>query len=305
MFAIKIVLFILVIVAAVAMSVKVGSVESRSGEKRPTVNVRIGGIIAGVIMIILMLVLLGSVGQVGAGKRGVVLKFGAVTGRVLGEGIYAVTPFVNSVEIMDVQVQAYVSQAAAVSKDMQEVDTKVTLNYYIRPAKVNKIYQTLGRDFEDRIVKPSIQESVKASTASFTAEELVTKRADAKRAIEKSIEIRLLVHGLVMETVSITDFEFTPSFKKAVEDKVVAQQQVLTEQRNLEKIRIQKEQAIARAQAEAESLRLQKAEITPDLIKLRQIEVEKAAIDKWNGVMATYDGGSGPVPIMDVFSKSR
>jgi regulator of protease activity HflC (stomatin/prohibitin superfamily) len=303
MLAIKLVLFVLVMVGAFAMSIKFKKVEKRSGDSVAIPVARPLGILTGIILIILSLVLLGSVGQISAGKRGVVLKFGAVTGRVLGEGIYAVTPFVNSVEVMEVQVQAFHAQAKAVSKDMQEVTTQVTLNYTLSPSKVNMIYQTLGRDYEERIIKPAIQESVKASTAKFTAEELVTKRADAKRTIEESIYKRLAKHALVMETVSITDFDFTKDFKNAVEKKVIAQQNYLTEKNNLEMIKQKKEQKIQMAMAEAESLRLQKQEITPELIRLRQIEVEKSAIDKWDGHLPSYVGGSGPVPIMDIFQK--
>ena len=66
---------------------------------------------------------------------------------------------------------------------MQEVQTTIALNYHISPSQANIIYQQLGADYADRIIAPTIQESVKASVAKFNAEELITRRATAKAVI--------------------------------------------------------------------------------------------------------------------------
>ncbi len=211
------------------------------------VSPRPWGIGAAVIVFVLMLGLVLSVGQVNPGERGVVLRFGAVTQRTLGEGLYFVKPFMNSVEIMDVQNRAYEAEAGAASKDLQDVHTKVTLNYSLNPANVNKTFQTLRRDYVERIVKPAVQESVKAGTAKFTAEELITRRPDVKSEIVESLRVRLADHGIEAETISMTDFQFSPTFTAAIESKVVAVQKAFEATNKLRQIEIEAQQAEASA----------------------------------------------------------
>jgi len=265
-------------------------------------------LVIGLFFTVLFWVLSNSIGSLQAGNRGVVLRFGAVTGRTLGEGIYMVTPFVESVEIMSVQVEAYSAEAEAVSKDLQQVKTTVTLNYALDPVKVGTVYQTLGRNYEDRIIKPAIQESVKASTAQYDAESLVSKRAIVKQTIQDSLKVRLATHGILVDQISITDFQFTADFMKAVEEKVTATQLAMKAKNDLERIRMEAQQKVVTAQAEAESLRIQKEQVTPQLIALRQLDVQRTAIAKWNGALPTYlmmGGSGGAVPVMDIFQMSK
>jgi regulator of protease activity HflC (stomatin/prohibitin superfamily) len=99
--------------------------------------------------------------------------------------------------------------------------------------------------------------------------------------------------------MSITDFSFSKSFNEAIEAKVTATQQVLKAERDLQRVRLEAQQQIEQARAQAEALRIQKENVTPSLVELRRIEAQFRAIDKWNGQMPTYV--SGPVPILDVF----
>jgi prohibitin 2 len=147
-----------------------------------------------------------SVVTVQAGYRGVVLYLGAVEDRVLGEGLHFVTPFVEHVVQMEVRTQKFQDNASAASKDLQEVQTVIALNYRIDPQQANKIYQLLGVNYQDRVISPTIQESVKASVAKFNAEELITKRETAKDVIAQTIRITLASNNLVVQNVFITDF---------------------------------------------------------------------------------------------------
>ncbi|HYV52791.1 MAG TPA: prohibitin family protein [Candidatus Eisenbacteria bacterium] len=138
-------------------------------------------IVAAVItFVVITVVMFESVVVVEAGHRGVVLYVGAVENRVLGEGIHFIIPFAEQVVPLEVRTLKYIANAAAASNDLQEVQTTIALNYHISPDKANIIYQQLGDDYADRIIAPTIQESVKASVAKFNAEELITKRATAK-----------------------------------------------------------------------------------------------------------------------------
>jgi len=113
--------------------------------------------------------------------------------------------------------------------------------------------------------------------------------------IEASLAERLGKFGIVVNAVSITDFGFSQSFNEAIEAKAAAVQQAAKASRDLERVKMEAQQKIAQARAEAEALRIQKANVTDELIQLRQIEVQKAAIDKWNGQLpTTMTGGNVP-----------
>src|SRR5918912_3163578 len=138
-------------------------------------------ILAGIVsFIVLIIVLTQSVVIVQAGHRGVVLYLGAIENRVLGEGLHFIIPIAEQVIQLEVRTLKFQANASAASNDLQEVATVIALNYHIDPSKANTIYQQLGADYADRIMAPTIQESVKASVAKFNAEELITKRETAK-----------------------------------------------------------------------------------------------------------------------------
>jgi regulator of protease activity HflC (stomatin/prohibitin superfamily) len=258
-----------------------------------------GALIGALLLAALTLGISASFGQVPAGYRGVVLRFGAPTGTIKGEGLYMVTPFINAVELLSVQVVAYEAIAEAASRDLQDVKTKVTLNYSLDPLRVVDIYRQLRHDYENRIIRPAIQESVKAATARFTAEELITRRPEVRESIQQNLNQRLTRFGIQDEAMSITDFNFSKSFNDAIEQKVTAQQQVLKAERDLQRVRLEAQQQIEQARAQAEALRIQKENVTAGLVELRRIEAQFRAIDKWNGQLPTYV--AGPVPILDVF----
>ena len=237
--------------------------------------------------------------QIGAGQRGIVLNFGAVQKDVLGEGLHFRVPIMQRVAIMDVKVQKSLTNAAASSSDLQEVSSEVALNYHIVPDKANIVYQSIGIQFKERIIDPAVQEVVKAVTARYTAEELITKRPAVSEAMRANLAERLLVHNIAVDAFSIVGFSFSKIFMEAIESKQTAEQLALKSKRDLDRIKIEAEQRVTTAKAEAESLRLQRANISPDLIELRKIEANLKAIDKWNGILPQVTGG-GAVPFIGV-----
>jgi regulator of protease activity HflC (stomatin/prohibitin superfamily) len=237
--------------------------------------------------------------QIGAGQRGVVLNFGAVQKNVLGEGLHFRVPIMQSVAIMDVKVQKAVTDAASASSDLQDVTSSVALNYHIIPDKANVVYQTIGVEFKERVIDPAIQEVMKAVSAKYSAEELITKRPAVSEAMRATLAERLLAYNIAVDAVSIVGFSFSKIFMEAIESKQTAEQLALKAKRDLERIKIEAEQKITAAQAEAESLRLQRANISTDLIELRKIEANLKAIEKWNGILPQVTGG-GAVPFIGV-----
>lgn len=254
-------------------------------------------VIIGAVLILMTLVKPWA--QVGAGERGIVLNFGAVQDVVLGEGIHFRTPIAQQVVIMDVKIHKAITDAASASSDLQDVALSVALNYHIIPEKANVVYQTIGVDFKERMIDPAIQEVMKAVSARYTAEELITKRPAVSAEMQESLTRRLLLSNISVDAFSIVSFSFSKIFTDAIEAKQTAEQNALKAKRDLDRIRVEAEQTIAAATAEAEALRLQKMNISPDLIELRKIEANLKAIEKWNGILPQVTG-SGAVPFIGI-----
>jgi len=275
---------------------------------RPFVRIVIPAIIG---IIILLFIVSASVKIVDAGYRGVLLKFGAVdTSVALNEGIHFVTPFRDSVIQMEVRTQKTVENAASASKDLQDVTTQVALNYRINPDRAQVVYQQLGFEYGNRVIAPAIQESVKQVTARFNAEELITKRETVKNQIEEQIKARLAPYNIVVDTISITEFQFSDQFRKAVEAKVEAQQRALQAQNDLRRIEIEAQQNEAKAvgeqkanvaradgirqanvlQAEGES---QAIKIIDQQLRTSPTYLEWLKTQRWDGKLPLVTGGGG------------
>src|SRR5437867_345013 len=273
----------------------------------PRVNLlRIAAVVITVIVIIV--VMFESVVTVQAGYRGVVLYLGAVEDRVLGEGLHFIVPFAEQVVQMEVRTQKFQAEASAASKDLQEVQTVIALNYRIDPQETNKIYQVLGVSYADRVISPTIQESVKASVAKFDAEELITKRETAKSVIANAIRNTLSSNNIQVQNVFITDFKFSDAFATQIEQKVVAFQKFLTEQNNLRAVTVVANQTVAQAEGQARATAA-RASGESQAIKIITSQLRESpeylqwqAISKWNGQMPYALGSSGfpffqlPVP---------
>jgi regulator of protease activity HflC (stomatin/prohibitin superfamily) len=119
-----------------------------------------------------------------------------------------------------------------------------------------EVYRTLGLDFIDRIAAPAIQETIKQVTAKYNAEDLILRRDEVKAAITESLSNRLFERGIITETVSITNFQFSATFTAAIEAKVAAEQAVLEATNKLERVKVEAQQREAEAKGEAEYIRL-------------------------------------------------
>lgn len=234
---------------------------------------------------------------INAGNRGVITTFGKVNPTVLEEGLHLRIPIMQQVAEINVQIQKGEGDGDAASRDLQQVHAKIALNYHLIPNRVAETYQAIGdlNSVGDRIIIPAVQEATKATTAKYTAEELISKRPEVRDQISQFMRDRLLRHGIQIDEFSIVNFRFSESFNQAIEAKTTAEQLKLKAERDLERIRVEAEQKIASAKAEAESLRLQKQEITPDLLKLREIENQRVALEKWDGHLPQVTGGSIPL----------
>lgn len=251
-----------------------------------------GGVLPLVGLLVLLVIAFNSFQVVGAGERGVVFsKFGGVQAGVRGEGLQLKIPFIHAIIPVDVRIQKSETDASASSKDLQTVHSRIALNYHIAPDEAARIYQEVGTLYKERLIDPSVQEAVKAATAQFTAEELITRRAEVSSLIKEMLAERLVPRNIVVDEFNIVDFNFSDVFNQAIEAKQTAEQEALKAQRDLERIKIEAEQKVTAATAEADSQRLQRETITESLLQLR-------AIEKWDGVLPQVTGGA--VPFIDL-----
>jgi len=247
------------------------------------------------LALILLVLIFSTVGTVNAGERGILVQFGAVTGKVFDEGLYFKIPFVQEVVIADVKVQKSEVGADAASKDLQVVNSRVALNFKVDPNKAANLYQDVGRNYEDRLISPSLQESVKAATAKFTAEELITKRSEVREEIKRNLKEKLEPHGILVDEFNIVDFSFSPSFNHAIEEKVTAEQQALAAKNKLEQVKFEAEQKIAEARGRAEGIRIES-----EALKTNDKILEMRFIEAWDGKLPVVMGQTGS--ILDISS---
>ena len=253
-----------------------------------------------VLVVLIILAVLNPFVIIPAGHRGVVMNWGAVSQEIYGEGLHWRTPIVQSVAVIDVQIQKEEVTAGAASKDLQELKALVALNYNIEPTKVNALYQNIGMDYRARIIDPAIQEAVKSASARYTAEEAVTKRQQVKDDIKKLLTDRLAKEDIVLDELSIKDFDFSTEFNRAIEAKVTAEQQALQAKNVLEKVKFEAEQRVAQATAEAQAIRIQAESIAK---QGGESYVQLKAIEKWDGKLPVQMIPNATVPFLDINQK--
>ena len=161
------------------------------------------------------------------------------------------------------------------------------------------LYKQIGSNYRSVVIDPAVQEVVKMITAQYTAEEIITKRSEVSMKMTDLLDEKISQNGIEIEAFNVINFDFSEEFNKAIENKQIAQQQALKAEQDLNRIKIEAEQKIVQAKAEADALKLQKQEITSDLLELRRIEAQLKAIEKWNGELPTYNGGDA-VPFIEI-----
>jgi len=231
---------------------------------------------------------------INAGKRGVVLNLGKVEDTILDEGIHLKTPFVTNIVPINVRVQKTDIKAQAATRDLQTITADIALNWRLDPNKVNKIYQTIGDESQiiSGIITPAVTEVLKASTATKNIDEIIQKRNELKEEIDKQLIERLKDYGLIIEDISLVNFDFSPEFVKAVEAKQIAEQQAKQAEYDAIKAEKQAQADINRAKGQAEAQKLLRLSLTPELL-------QKQAIEKWDGQFPQVMG-NGALPFINI-----
>ena len=258
-------------------------------------------IAAVIVLIVIAVVASSSVKIVDAGNRGILTHWNAVdlTNPPLDEGIHFVIPFQDDVIQMEVRTLKYDTSTRSASQDLQTVQTTVTVNYHPDTEKVHFLYKEIGLSYENRVIQPAIDETVKQVSANYNAEELITKRPLVKADIENAIRDRLNQFYIETEVISITDFEFSPLFAKAIESKVEAEQKAQKAENDLIRIEVEARQLeaqavglaaanVAEAQGEAEAIG-----IINDALSNNPFYIEWLKTQAWDGKLPLVVGEGG------------
>lgn len=244
------------------------------------------GVIA--IAAVIALIVFWPLAIVPAGHMGVVTLFGQVDLEPRKPGLNLVIPLAK-VHNISVQILKHDSGGEAASKDLQSVHTTITTNFNVLPSAAAKLYSEIGMNYEEKLFDGAVQETFKAITANYTAEELIKKREIVTgeiTALFKEKISQLSDKAIRIDAVFIKNFQFGAAFNKAIEEKQVAEQTALKASRDLERIKIEADQVRAQAQgaadavvmaakADAESFRLKSNTLTAQMLQM-------AAIEKWD-----------------------
>jgi regulator of protease activity HflC (stomatin/prohibitin superfamily) len=252
------------------------------------------GLGLGFVALVLFLILK-PFGFVPVGYRGIATQMGTPTGNIRSEGFFFKVPLIQGNKNMEVRVQKKEVEASAASKDLQSVTSKIAVNFAIDPTRVIDLYREVGDNYDDRIISPALQESIKSTTAKFTAEELITKRGEVSDTILADLRTRIGQYGLIASDLNILDFDYSKSFNESIERKVTAQQDALAAENKLKQIEFEAQQAVASAKGKAEAQRIEGEALraNPEVLDIR-------AIERWNGVLPTYMTSGSTMPFLNI-----
>jgi len=256
-----------------------------------------------IILLIIFIFLWGSFALVPAGHRGVVLWWGSVEKRVMGEGLNFKVPIAERVIKVDVRVQPHpFKEIDAASKEYQMVKLTGMMNFHIDPSYVNDLYQKVGLDFANKVIDPAFNDFVKEVVPIYQITEILPKREEVRRRAMTKLGDNLARYHIIVDDIYFANIRFSPEYEKAIEAKQVAQQQVETQRQVLFQREIEAQQKVATAKGEAESILVVaqgQAKANEALARsISSILVEYKGIEKWNGVLPQVSGGA--VPFIDI-----
>jgi regulator of protease activity HflC (stomatin/prohibitin superfamily) len=251
--------------------------------------------IAGALAIFLSAFIFDCVTIIPAGHVGVQATFGQVNFEPLAEGLHFVNPL-STITNVDVRLEkAQLTGKSAGTKDLQVVHTDITVNYRLDPAKAPVILKDYGLNVSDKILDPSVNEAFKSVTGHYTSEELITKRDLVSAEILQHVKDKVHGYDIVVSSISLVNFAFSPEYQKAIEAKVISVQQTAKAEQDLRRIEVEAKSRIAQAEGEAKAIAIQAAAIQSNG---GAQYVQLQALEKWNGVLPTMM--SGAVPFINV-----
>ena len=287
------------------------------------------GAIVGLILVVILATMWPWV-SVPTGYRGVVTQFGRIIG-IEQEGLAFIPPW-QKLNLFNIRAEkADIENAEGSTADTQPVHVSLTVRYSIQPDKVSEVFEKYSKTGElDSYVATATRETFKAVTAKYTAPELITKRSQVSSDVKALLMSKISVYGAQVINIDMTNFGFSDSYMKAINNKVTQEQEALAAEKRLITVQNEQKQKVAvaeaeaaavraqadgeayatlkNAQASAEALKIQNAALAQnrDVLELRRIEVAKIEAEKWNGQrVANQYFGTAPIQVQSVGAAGR
>jgi regulator of protease activity HflC (stomatin/prohibitin superfamily) len=256
-----------------------------------------------ILLIIIISILWGTFVIIPAGNRGVMLWWGSVESRIMGEGLNFKVPIAERVLKVDVRVQPHpFKEIDAASKEYQMVKLSGMMNFHIDPAYVNDLYQKVGLDFAPKVIDPAFNDFVKEVVPIYQIGEILPKREEIRKRAMAKLGDNLARYHIIVDDIYFANIRFSPEYEKAIEAKQVAQQQVETQRQVLAQREIEAQQKVATAKGEAESIQVVaqgQAKANDALSRsISPILVQYKSVEKWNGILPQVSGSA--VPFIDL-----
>jgi regulator of protease activity HflC (stomatin/prohibitin superfamily) len=240
----------------------------------------------GIVIGLWVLITIGSIVHiVDNGHVGLVYTFGGITGqRGDGSGGMVVTFPWQSVQQANVQVQKVVPDTAcqsgdvaldncltAASNETQDVFIQAVVNIHVDPVNIQELYRNVGPDYVNKLVQSRMAQITKEETAKLAATDVIPSRAALRTSISQRLTSDLSKNSIIVDDFLLTNIEFTPQFNQAIEAKVTAEQNAITEQNNVEVEKAKADQVRAQAKGQADANQIISDSLTPELIQYQMV----------------------------------
>jgi len=235
-------------------------------------------LIGGAIFVFILVIVASTTSYVIApGTRGLKVTLGKTTDEFLPEGFGFKAPFVTSIVVVNVRQRTKTVHADCFSSDLQQVKIDLRVLYRIPEAAVVQIYREFAGDPFDSLIAPRVQEAIKEVTALLTAEQIVKNREDIKK---KALAAATHKIGslLIVEDIVVRDINLSHELEKAIEAKMVAEQQANQARFTQIQTQVEAETAIMSAKGEAEAIR-----VRGEALRLSPAFLRWKIVERWNG----------------------
>ena len=270
------------------------------GEGLPRINLGGAGkrILQLALLVLVIILLTASTTSIPTGNVGVLTLFGRVTGETLPEGIHLVNPL-KSVQKLSIQTQSVKESANVPSNEGLILALDTSLLFRLDKNKAAFVYQTVGDNYAEKIVEPTLRAAIRASTSAHTANALYTNARElVQQQIQDELTAQLAPRGVIVENVLLRDVQLPAMLKGSIEAKQQAEQDALRMSFILQKEKQEAERKRIEAQGIADFQRIVATGISPQLLEWKGIEATEKLATSSNAKVVIIGNPKNGLPLV-------
>ena len=211
------------------------------------------------------------------GTRGIKVTLGKTAAQFLPEGFGFKAPFITTIVPVNVRQRTQAVRAECFSSDLQQVILDLRVLYRVPEQSVVQIYQQFAGDPFDSLIAPRVQEALKEVTAMQTAEQIVKNREEIKQKALAAAKQKIGAM-LTVEDIVIRNIDLSKELERAIEAKMVAEQEAAQARFTQVQTQVEAETAIIRARGEGEAIK-----VRGEALKLNPAFLRLQIVERWNG----------------------